>query len=91
MANPDFVKDPDAVLDYTFDWTRWLASDETISTSTVTVSAGLTKNSDSKTTKMVTAWVSGGASGQPYTITSHIVTNQGRTDERTITIRVTNR
>lgn len=88
---PDFSKDPDAVLDYTFDWSRWLAQSETITTSTVTVSAGITLNSSSNTTTTATAWVSGGTAGKPYTITDRIVTNQGRTDDRTITIRVTNR
>ena len=91
MAQPDFVKDPDAVLDYTFDWSRWLATDEKISTSDVTVSAGITLTSDTNSDTQAVAWVSGGASGQPYTITNRITTDKGRTDDRTITIRVTNR
>jgi hypothetical protein len=50
-----FTKDPDAVLDYKFDWAAetngsgpsdWLASNETISSYVVTAAAGLTKDSD---------------------------------------------
>ena len=74
-------KDPDSVLDYTVDWSRWLGSD-TISTSAWTVD-GITKDSDSSTTTTTTIWVSGGNS--PYgSATNKIVTAGGRTVERTI-------
>lgn len=33
-----------------------------------------------------TAWVSGGVAGQRYTVTNHIVTEDGREDDRSITI-----
>jgi hypothetical protein len=87
----DFVKDPDAVLDYMFDWSAWLSSGEQIQTSTMFVSAGISLDSSSNTSSKATAWVSGGTSGVPYTITNRIVTNQGRTDDRSMTIRVTDR
>lgn len=87
----DYTKDPQAVLDWKFDWSSWLQAAETISTSTMTASVGLTVDSSSNTTTSATAWVSGGSAGQPYTLANKIVTNQGRTDERTITIRVINR
>lgn len=81
-----FVKDPQAVLDYQWDWSAWLATSETISTYDVTVSSGITLNSDSASTTAVTAWIQGGTDGTKYTATCQIVTNQGRTDERTITL-----
>jgi hypothetical protein len=84
-------KDPSAVLDWNFNWTNWLASAETISTATVTVGSGLTKDSQSNTTTTVTVWLSGGTLGTTYEVTCRITTNQGRTDERTIGIRVTDR
>jgi hypothetical protein len=87
----DWVKDPSAVLDWHWDWTDWLASGETISTSTVTVSAGMTLGSSSNTGTSATAWLAGGTPGQPYLVANRIVTNQGRTDERSITIRVKDR
>lgn len=87
----DFIKDPDAVLDYMFDWTAWLSSGEAISSSTMIVSAGVNLDSSSNTSSKATAWISGGTSGQPYAVTNRITTNQGRTDDRTITIRVSDR
>jgi hypothetical protein len=36
-------------------------------------------------------WLSGGTPGYPFTIVNHIVTDQGRQDDRTITIRVRER
>lgn len=87
----EFLKDPNAVLDYRFDWSSWLAASETISTSAMTVSAGLTKDSESNTTTTATVWLSGGAEGTRYTVQNRITTNQGRTDDRTIQIRVSNR
>lgn len=87
----DYTKDPDAVLDWVFDWTPWLGASETISTSTFILTPGITKNSDTKTASTTTIWLSGGSAGKPYRITNRIVTNQGRTDDRSITIRVTDR
>lgn len=88
---PTYTMDSDAVLDFAWDWSQWLGNLETISSSTVTASPGITVNSTSNTTDKVTVWLSGGTAGQPYTVANRITTNQGRTDERTITIRVTNR
>lgn len=97
-----FLKDPSAVLDYRFDWAAltngtgesdWLASGETISTSTVTAASGLTVDSSSivSSSTAVIAWLSGGTAGQSYTVTNRVVTSGGRTDERTITVKVTDR
>jgi hypothetical protein len=83
-----YVKDKDAVLDYKVDWATWLQASETISTSTFTVPAGITKDSQSNTTTTATVWLSGGTVGQEYAVINRITTNQGRTDDRTITIRV---
>ena len=82
-----FTKDPDAVLDYVIDWSAWLGVD-TISTSTWTVAAGITKVVDTKTTTTATIWLSGGTAGTSYTVADKIVTAGGRTDERTLTIVV---
>jgi hypothetical protein len=87
----EFLKDPDAVLDYVFNWASWLASGETISTSTITADTGITINSQSNTTTTATVWLSGGTEGNRYTIRSRITTNQGRTDDRSAIIRVANR
>lgn len=86
-----FTKDPNAVLDYSIDWSSWLQTNETISTSTWTVQTGLTKDSSSNTTTVATVWLSGGTAGNTYTAMNRIVTNQNRTEDRTIYIRVEER
>lgn len=88
-----FTKDPSAVLDYAFDWSTWLDSDnsETISSHTVTAETGITLDSDSESDGVVTAWMSAGTAGKNYTVTCKIVTSAGRTDERSITILCRNR
>lgn len=88
---PSYTMDSDAVLDFAWDWSQWLSNLETISSSVVTASAGITVNSTTNTTTKATVWLSGGTAGRPYEVANRITTNQGRTDERTITIRVTNR
>ena len=85
-----FFKDADAVLDFSVDWTDWLTGD-TISTSTFTVEAGITADSDSNDTTSATVWLSGGTAGTLYTVTNQIVTAAGRTDERSLTISVVER
>lgn len=101
MADP-FTKDPNAVLDYKFDWkaltngsgiSDWLANGETISTKTITASSGITVDSSALTDSntSVTVWLSGGSAGSDYTVACKIVTSAGRTDERTITINCRDR
>ena len=86
-----YKKDPDAVLDFAFDWSSWLAESETINTYTVTVMSGLTLDSDSQADGVVTVWLSGGTAGNWYSVACRIVTSAGRTDERTMRIRVEDR
>ena len=83
-----FRKDPDSVLDYGIDWSTWLASGETISTSTWTVPVGITKDSDSKGDTSTLVWLSGGTTGETYELANKIVTSDSRTVERTIEIIV---
>lgn len=78
------LKDPNATLDYGFDWAKWLGTD-TITTSTWVVT-GATKNSDTHDTTTTTVWLSGGIVGTQIVATNHIVTAGGRTDDRTMTI-----
>ena len=86
-----YLKDPDAVLDFGFDWSDWLADGETISTSEWTVEAGITKDSDSKTTTVTTIWLSGGSAGTTYNLTNHIVTSGGREDDRSFRVKIIER
>ncbi len=91
MGIKTYTKDPDAVLDYGFDWSDWLATAETISTSTWTVESGITAGSSAKTDTKTSQWLSGGTAGTTYEITNKIITSQSRTDERTLNIRVEQR
>lgn len=82
-------KDPNAVLDYQIDWSKWLARfSDTISASEWVVPAGITMNSETNTNTVATIWLSGGTAGQDYRLTNRITTTQGRTQDKTITIHV---
>ena len=86
-----YTKDPNAVLDYVIDWSDWLGASETISSSAFTVATGLTKDSESDTDTTAIVWLSGGTAGTDYLVTCRITTNQARTDDRSVTIRVRQR
>ena len=84
-----FTKDPDALLDYSFDWSGWLGNGEEIDTSTFTSSLGIVIEDEESTPATATVWLSGGEAGLPYRVTNRITTTDGRIDERSYTIRVT--
>lgn len=74
------------------DWSEWLAAiDDTIATSTWIPEAGLTVVSESNTTTTATAFVSGGTLGEALTLTNRITTAGGRTDDRSITLKIVER
>jgi hypothetical protein len=82
-------KNPLAVLDYEIDWTAWLASGETIAAANVTVPAGITLSTPASVNGgVVVFWLSGGTSGQSYTVTGMITTSAGRTDVRSFLLSV---
>lgn len=80
-------KDPDSVLDYSIDWSQWLAAD-TIVSSSWTVTSGIAKDSDTNDTTSTTIWVSGGTAGATYSLQNRIVTTAGRTKDVTIDVPV---
>ena len=100
-----FVKDPQAVLDYKFDWlpfthgvdgaeTDYLASGETITAAVVTAPTGITVDSYAitDTNTSVSAWISGGTADTDYEIVCHIHTSvTPRVDDRTIIVQVRQR
>ena len=86
-----FTKDPNAVLDYAIDWSKWLSADQ-IQASVWSVSdPALEAASETNTATQATIWLSGGAVGQSYTVTNRITTAGGRTDERSFVIQVQDR
>lgn len=86
-----FIKDPNANLDYQWDWSDWLEAGETISSYVLTVPAGLTLGTNSNTTTKVTAFLAGGTVDTGYKVQCRITTNQSRTDDRSIYINVRER
>lgn len=91
MGFKRYIKDPDATLDYGFDWSDWLATDETISSASWTVPDGITEDSTEKSTTVTKVWLSGGTAGSEYTVACKVVTSDGRTDERSFVVEVVNR
>jgi hypothetical protein len=87
------LKDPDAVLDYPFDWTAWLPEGDTIATATGAIvgTAVLDSCDVDGDGLIVTPFVSGGAAGETCTLTVHIVTTEGREDDRTIYLKIKER
>lgn len=88
-----FTKDPDADLDYKRDWSAWLTDDDTIETSTWILPDGIEIGTGSQSHDATTAtiWLKGGTHNENYEITNRITTAGGRTDDRSMTIRVRNR
>ena len=91
MTSSNFfiLKDPDAVLDYGFDWATagWLPSGDIIAASAWTVPTDLTIIAQTHDDTTTTVWLSGGQVDQIYTVTNHITTNNGRQDDRSLIIR----
>lgn len=82
------VKRSAAVLEYLEDWTDWLESGDTISSSTWSAQTGITVDSESETTTAATVWLSGGTHLNTYAVKNTITTAGGRTDTRKLYIRV---
>jgi hypothetical protein len=83
-------KDPEAVLIYTFDWSNWLASGETITTSNWTIDA-ISGDTDPLTVdssiihnngKQTIITLSGGTEGNIYTVRNTIATDESETERK---------
>ncbi|GLC97854.1 hypothetical protein Tamer19_72630 [Cupriavidus sp. TA19] len=92
------AKDSDATLDYQVDWSAWLADGETIMADpapVITVDDGLTLNPGGKSTSeaggKVTFWLGAGTAGRTYTVACKITTSQGRVDQRSFRLPITQR
>jgi len=88
------IKDPDARLDYTWDWTDWLIGADTISTVTLAYipnDASLTIETPVIAGGTAIVMISGGNLGKTYAVTAHLVTSEGREDDRTRLIRICER
>lgn len=87
-----FIHDPQALLDYSVDWTLWMDDGDTITSSTWTITpTGPALSASSHDTTTTTIWVDDGTVGVTYELTNHIVTSEGREDDRTLTLVCQNR
>ena len=82
-------KSSGGILDYAIDWGSVIASGESISSSSWTVSSSdLTVVSDSTSGVTTSAFISGGKNNYYYVLTNTIATDQSRTFVRTIDLKV---
>jgi hypothetical protein len=88
MLSPKFTKDPNAVLDYAIDWSDWLEVDDEIESAEWIVPEGITKDKQEESTSAAVIWLSGGTVGTKYNLTCRITTTEGRTDDRTICVKI---
>jgi hypothetical protein len=90
------LKDPEAVLDYMIDWgAEYLAAGELLARSAWSVTpdepGGLSVEGSDFDASTSTAKAAGGIAGHVYSLANQVTTAAGRTDERSIVIRVENR
>jgi hypothetical protein len=79
---------PGSDLDYSVDWSAWMAAGETIVNSAWTATAGITMSRSTVLGgTLAVAFAAGGVAGQEYVLTNTIATSEGRVDSRTITLR----
>src|SRR5215468_28187 len=95
-------KDPDEVLDYTINWYGRLAGDTIVTSTWEIFPSGGTLNHDSDSigsggpdnstltvaNTATTIWLSGGATGDTYTITNHIVTAGNRHEDQSVRLQI---
>lgn len=88
-------KDPNAALDYSIDWSKWLAKiDDEIQSMDVVLEEDteLEVESQSFDGGVTTAMISGGSSiASLQAVTFRIVTVGGRTEDRTVYLQITAR
>lgn len=91
---PTYTHDPDADLDYGLSWVDWLATGEIITSSSWAPETGdgnLLLHDPTHDDTTTTVWCDEGTDGVDYVLVNHIETDQGRDDDRTITIKVRER
>ncbi len=99
VVNPieAFKKDPNAKLDYTFDWSDWMPTGDTITASAFTIetisgdaspliSSSSPAESFSASSSTTTLWLEDGTAGNTYVVTNQITTSDGRISENSIVI-----
>ena len=81
-----FTKDPNALLDYTVDWSAWLATGEVIDSVSWTVPTGITSAGTSNTDTTATIRLGTATRSKTYEIGCTITTSEGQIDKRTFSV-----
>ena len=88
-------KAPTAKLSYTIDWTDWLPTSATISTSTWTLEtvtgSTLTNHADSISGTKTLITISGGTAGKVHKVYNTITLNSGLIEKRYFRLKITER
>ncbi len=89
------LKDPEATLDYSVDWGAEYLGDDILATSEWSVlpdeTGGITVEGNTFDAKIATVKAAGGLAGRVYQLINHVVMDSGRTDSRSIVLRVEKR
>lgn len=82
------TKDKDAQLDYSFDWSDWLAEGDAIAGSTWTSDPGITIINQSVVGSVATVWLNGGTPNNWYVITNTVISTSfpPRMDQRVLKV-----
>ncbi len=86
-----WVKDPNAILDYKWDYASWLEPGDTIAAHEVVIVGTVVLGVNSHDDTSVTAWLSGGTEGERARVTVRVTTVDGRVDDRTSVVDVRSR
>lgn len=94
-------QDPQARLDYHFEWQCWLAPGDYLTESEWLVPDGLTATEptlfvgqerdlagDYQPVQRTTVFLTGGIAGEVYTVTNRITTARGRQEDRSFELRI---
>ncbi len=87
-----YLKDPSSRVDYAVDWSGYLNGQVVAESGwTIAPGSGLQVDEASFGLQRAAATLVGGVVGQVYTVTNRVTLSDGRTDARSITIRVEGR
>lgn len=91
-----FSKDADSTTDYSVDWGTWLTAGETIVSASWSVqpagdASDIALTNETISGSLCGVHVSGGQQAYRYQLTCRINTDAGRSDDRSLTLRITER
>jgi len=83
------IQDPDEILTWSFDWTSWLASGDTLASATwtITPSAGVTITDLGESGAVASVEISVLTRGETYMLTCEMVSTAGETGQQSYSIR----